>query len=301
MPEGLLSGSADADFPPEKLWNFNRLKPELGLGSWVFLTLWTPIGVPLCATRVLLLILGATFYPLAHGLGIGAGYARCVLPLLSYWVTVRGRENLSDHGTPVVVSNHVSDFDACAIWAVEPPAGWTLVMNDHWRKVVGWVKAVGWPVSAIFTSAGNTKDEVRAALPAEGEKVQQRLLFFPEGATCSGVSVMQFNWFIFGVERPVLPFAIKLTNPWPVQMQMNGCSVMHNILALFFLPMVFYEITVLPQVASSDLGKEKFAQEVREQIIQYLRVPGTIRALKDKKQYAKDRKALLAAEKQQTR
>jgi len=295
MRDGLVIGSADVDFLPEKLWNFNRLRPDLGLSAKLFLLLWTPIGVPLCGLRCFLLAAAAGVYPLAHGLGIGAIYARCVLPLLSYWVTVRGRENLHDRGSPIVVSNHVSDFDACAIWAVAPPGEWALVMNDHWRKVVGWVKSAGWPLTAIFTSEGNTKDEVRSALPAQDQAVQQRVLFFPEGATCSGISVMQFNWFIFGLERSVVPFAIKLTNPWPVQMQMNGCSVLHNILALFFLPMVFYEISILPEVEGQALGKEHFAAQVRRQIIDQLGVPGTIRALKDKKQYGQERRARLKA------
>lgn len=290
MQQGLLAGDSDVDFPPEKLWNFNRLKSDIGAIGWVLLALWAPFGVLVCSFRLVFFILSSALYPVAHCLGFGPLFARFVMPVLSFWVTVRGRENLRERGSPVVVSNHVSDFDACAAWVVAPPAAWTLVMNDHWRSVVRMVQAVGWPVNAIFTSDGNAKDDIKASLPDEGELVQQRVLFFPEGATCSGVAVQQFNWFIFGLERPVVPLTIKLTNPWPVQMQMNGVGVHHNILALFFVPMVFYEITILPEVAGQGLGKEAFAKQVRSQICSYLRVPGTVRALKDKKQYSQERR-----------
>jgi len=266
--------------------NFNRLRTGLTCGEKIFLVVWSPFGAVLCILRCIFLFLAIVFYPLYHCLGLGNWYARFWLPILGYFVTIRGRDTLRASSAPVVVSNHTSDFDACAMWAALPPSQLALVMNDHWKSVVDKVRSVGWPMVAIFTSGTDTKEKIKEALP-HGSPPPHRVLMFPEGCTCSGIAVQQFNWFVFGLARPVLPCAIRLTNPWPVQMQMNGISVAHNILALFFLPYVSYEIEFLPEVSAGNLSKEDFAHQVRMQICETLRVPGTVSSLADKKAYGK--------------
>eukprot|EP00928_Gymnodinium_smaydae_P010773 TRINITY_DN14060_c0_g1_i1.p1 TRINITY_DN14060_c0_g1~~TRINITY_DN14060_c0_g1_i1.p1 ORF type:complete len:323 (-),score=34.06 TRINITY_DN14060_c0_g1_i1:166-1068(-) len=297
MGHPLLFAEQDVDFPAAQLWNFYRLKSNLSVLWWIALLLWTPFGISLIAFRIVFFAVAATLYPFAYYLGIGNLYSRIVLPILSFWVTVRGRENLRNSSAAIVVSNHVSDFDACSLWALDQPAAWTLVMNEHWRKVVTFVQRVGWPFVVIFTSGDNTKEKIKNEINTSEDCPKRHILFFPEGATCSGVAVMQFNWFIFGVGEPLIPCTIKLVNPWPIQMQMNGVSVLHNILALFFVPCVFYEVTILPEMAHQGSNKEDFAKEVRMQVCKHLGVPGTVRALRDKQAYSKTRREAAAMKK----
>ena len=194
----LLSSSPDQTFAPELLWNFNRLRTGLTCGGEIFLVVWSPFGAVLCILRCIFLVLAIVFYPLFHRLGLGNWYARFWLPILGYFVTIRGRDNLRASSAPIVVSNHTSDFDACAMWAALPPSQLALVMNDHWKSVVDKVRSVGWPMVAIFTSGADTKDKIKEALP-HGSPPPHRVLMFPEGCTCSGIAVQQFNWFVFGL------------------------------------------------------------------------------------------------------
>jgi len=221
-------------------------------------------------------------------------------PLWGVCTRIQGLDNLRESLAPIVVSNHISDFDACAIWTVNPPADQRLVVNMHWKKVINAARCLGWPIDPIFTESeahkkgSNVKDVLRTEVESSQAEATssgippKRLLIFPEGKTSSGIIVMVFNWYIFGLDAPVVPVALRLWNPWPLQIQCNGCSIIRNLLTLWFLPIVVYDIDILPEMSSRGRSKDLYAEEVRSTIAEYLDIPCSSFAAKDKVAFGKE-------------
>jgi len=290
----------DVNTPGEHLWNFSRLKPDLNCLDWAFLIIWMPFGMLLCLVRCILLPVGMLLYPLFNCLGLGRCSMRVMAPLWGVQTFISGLEELDDSIAPIIVSNHISDFDACALWTANPPADQRLVVNLHWKKIIGLARCLGWPIDPIFTEKeaqqeGTTaKDVIRTEVKTGQEKAEvsgvrpKKLLIFPEGKTSSGMMVMVFNWYIFGLEAPVVPVALRLWNPWPLQIQCNGCSVIRNLLTLFFLPMVVYHIDILPAMTCGSQSKSEFAADVRNCIAAHLNLPCSKLSGKDKAEFAKE-------------
>lgn len=225
---------------------------------------------------------------------------KVIAPLWGVKTCISGLEELDESFAPIMISNHISDFDACALWTANPPADQRLVVNSHWRKIIGLARCLGWPIDPIFTEkeaqqeGSNAKDVIRTEVKTGQEKAAEsgvppkRLLIFPEGKTSSGMMVMTFNWYIFGLEAPVVPVALRLWNPWPLQIQCNGCSVVRNLLTLWFLPMVVYHIDVLPEMTCSSQSKSEFAADVRARVAAHLNLPCSELSGKDKAAFAKE-------------
>jgi len=291
---------ADVNTPGEHLWNFSRLKPNMHCLDWVFLVIWTPFGVFLCLLRCIFWPVGMLLYPLMNCLGLGRCVMRVMAPLWGVHARISGLEELDNSFAPIMVSNHISDFDACALWTANPPAEQRLVVNLHWKKVIDVARCLGWPIDPIYTEKeaqqeGTTaKDVIRTEVKTGQEEAEvsgvppKRLLIFPEGKTSSGMMVMVFNWYIFGLEAPVVPVALRLWNPWPLQIQCNGCSVIRNLLTLFFLPMVVYHIDILPEMTCGCQSKGAFAEDVRHCIASHLNLPCSKFSAKDKTEFAKE-------------
>jgi|EP00927_Polykrikos_kofoidii_P064471 1-acyl-sn-glycerol-3-phosphate acyltransferase len=283
--------AAEVDTPGEHLWNFTRLKRNGRPQGLLFVALWTPIGVPLCALRVLLLVMCMMLYPPAHMFGVGRLFIRFVQPFLGVFMRLRGYEQFEKSRAPIIVSNHVSDFDACAMWGASPPAEQQLVVNEHWRPVISFARRIcRWPINPIFTSAGDTKEALRATVGKDSPTCnsQTKLLIFPEGRTSSGITVMTFFPFSFSLGVSIIPCAMRVQNPWPIQMQMNGTSVLHNLVALFYLPFVFYNITFLPEMSAGMYGDaDAYAEAVRLALCRQLDVPATRLSAKDKVAFGK--------------
>jgi 1-acyl-sn-glycerol-3-phosphate acyltransferase len=281
----------DVNVPGEHLWNFTRLKPGLSGQDKLLLALWAPFGCVLSLIRLVCWPLGMIGFPIAYQLGVGQGYMRIIQLIWSVRVTINGLENLENSSAVLVMANHVSDFDACAIWAANSPADQILVVNEHWRWVIQVAQRFGWPVNPIYTTGGDTKEvlaqEVQRLSAAPGRP--KRILIFPEGRTSSGMTVMPFFDFTFSLGQPVVPCAVKVRNPWPVQMQMNGTSVLCNAAALYFLPYVDYELTFFPEQSGEGKSKEDYAESVRKILLQHLDVPPTTLTAKDKVAFGKAR------------
>lgn len=290
----------DVNTPGEHLWNFSRLIPHLRCVDWLFLLIWSPFGLVLCLIRCICWPIGMLLYPLFNCLGLGRCLMKVMAPLWGVHTRINGLEQLDESLAPIMVSNHISDFDACALWTANPPANQRLVVNLHWKKVIDAAVCLGWPIDPIFTEAEAQQKGVSAknVIQTEVEDTQEevkasgvapkRLLIFPEGKTSSGIMVMVFNWYIFGLDAPVVPVALRLWNPWPLQIQCNGVSIIRNLLTLFFLPFVVYDIDILPEMACGSQSKDKFAEDVRSTIAAHLDIPCSNFSAKDKTEFGKE-------------
>jgi len=224
---------------------------------------------------------------------------RVAAPQWGVVTRIQGLENLTQSKAPIIVSNHISDFDACAFWTANEPAKQRLVVNLHWKRVINAAKCLGWPIDPIFTEASaqqegtNVKEVLKTEVDASLQEARtsgcapKRLLIFPEGKTSSGIVVMVFNWYIFGLETPVVPVALRLWNPWPLQIQCNGRSVIWNLLTLFFLPFVVYHIDILPEMSCDGHSKAEYAEEVRSAIAEHLDIPRSEFGAQDKVKFGK--------------
>merc|ERR1712137_608069 len=262
---------------------------------FVFLVLWTPFGLLLLAFRIMMFFVCALLYGIAHKCGFGVQWIRFIQPIFGALVRVDGLHHLKNSKSPLIVANHVSDFDACMVWAGNPPGEQILVVNEHWRPVISTVQFLGWPINPIYTTEGNTKEAITAALSKEAKSASGRkMLLFPEGRTTSGITVMTFFDFAFTLDYPVIPCTVEICNPWPIQMQCNGCSVISNLAAFYFLPCVWYKITFYQEVGAGGQSQER-ATFVRKFICERLNVPVTTLGAKDKVAFAMKRKATKSA------
>merc|ERR1712137_415248 len=256
---------------------------------FVFLVLWTPFGLLLLAFRIMMFFVCALLYGIAHKCGCGVQWIRLIQPIFGALVKVHELHHLNDSKSPLIIANHVSDFDACMVWAANPPGEQILVVNDHWRPVISTVQCLGWPINPIYTTEGSTKEAITTALAAEVRRADmKKMLLFPEGRTTSGITVMTFFEFAFTLNYPIVPCTIEIYNPWPIHVQSNGCSVIRNLVAFYFLPCIWYKITFHQDVDAAGQAKDR-AASVRKLICEHLDVPATTLGAKDKVAFATTR------------
>ena len=92
--------------------------------------------------------------------------------------------------------------------------------------------------SAVGTAEerAKTRDEI---LEAVKPGTKQPLVIFPEG-TCNNcdVAIMQYQKFVFGLGVPVVPVALKIRNPWPIEFLVTFGPIEGNLATFLFMPLV---------------------------------------------------------------
>jgi len=119
--------------------------------------------------------------------------------------------------------------------------------------------------SGVGTAAqkAKTRDEILEAVKP-GKK--EPLVIFPEG-TCNNcnIALMQYQKFVFGLGVPVIPIALKIWNPWPIEYMMTFGPIEGNLLTFLFMPMVVYNFQVMdPETIGPDETDGQFASRVQK-------------------------------------
>ena len=203
-------------------------------------------------------------------------------------------------GKPLVyVSNHASNFDP--IWFNAMARGTRLVASGDFVWFWEWLLSEGiLATRPIYTAPRGTKDEkiaVRDALlghfdtaAANGPGHSRPLLIYPEGCVNNtNLAILQFQRWVFGQDVTVMPVALDVWNPWPVNHYAMGAGPTQTFLWFLFLPMVCFRHQLLPPMArDAEAGEDatQFAGRTQEAIGAHLGVQTTNINYKAKDQLA---------------
>ncbi len=208
--------------------------------------------------------------------------AGIVLKVLGVQVKLDGGENWKSDRSYMVVSNHLSYIDTLLFSAVQPVC---LVSTVEVRNTpfVGWVVKNSGCLFVERRSREKLREEIQ--MMADTLKEGFNLVFFPEGTSTNGSSVLEFKSSLFAPAQrggvPVLPVVVQLE-------RVNGeaVSVKNRDLICYHSDMEFFphllsmaasddsEITlrVLPEIPVGEkTSREELAEKSRAAIVSHYR------------------------------
>ena len=253
------------DIPIESVFAFSRIKRPIGLWHFCFFLLWTPIGIPVLLFRSCIMFgfLGFYFFiskTRFKGLRVFVPYTfiHIIMPICGLLHTVRGQKNkdavLVDKC--VFVSNHISNFDP--LWFNCIFQDFTLLCAGDYDYFWEAMKAIGVlnlddedGRGCIYTNYFGTaeeRDEVKFAIEEDMARDDARpFLIYPEGCVTTGVcAVMQYQRFVFGLDKIVVPMCLSLFNPWPYEHYTLSSGAAQHLLWYMFSPFVIMNHAILP-------------------------------------------------------
>eukprot|EP01132_Coremiostelium_polycephalum_P002680 gene2680-3325_t len=269
------------------LFNYGRWKKPFTIKHLLFL-FYLPFGLLLWPFRLLanviifvsVLILPKTIgYKIRHALKYTMGI----------FTTYNGLENFpkpGDKNAPrVFVSNHLSDFDPYSLFLLEP--NFHILVAGHIANVPLVGKAYA-KMNTIYVDPTN-KDKARLDVLDSLNHSTLPLMLYPEAGLTSGKNgLMMFHKFVFGLGYSVLPIAMKIKDPWPVEVDYLGSSWFKNFFWWILVPYHRFELTFLPkQTKQTDESDSEFAARVQALIANNLGVEATNYTYAQKKELAK--------------
>jgi len=184
----------------------------------------------------------------------------------------------------LIAANHVADFDTFAMWMVMPR--FHTVTSAHLKSipVIGDVYS---RLDAIFVSL---TPEGRADVKAKVQEVVKTgphpVLIFPEGGLTNGrVGTMMYHRFVFSLDCMIIPLAISLQDPWPVEHDYLGSTWARNFIWFLIVPFHIFDMTFLPpQKRNEGETAEEFAVRVQKLTCGFLNIEPTHCSYSEKKE-----------------
>ena len=121
----------------------------------------------------------------------------------------------------------------------------------------------------IYTNYFGTlqeRESVRFAIEEDMSRNDARpFLIYPEGCVTTGVSaVMQYQKFVFGLGKVIVPVCLSIYNPWPYEHYTLTAGAKTHLLWYLFSPFVIFKHTLLkPQKLRPNEKPEEFSQRVQ--------------------------------------
>jgi len=283
-----------ADIEIIDLFNRGRVKTESSLLAKFLFVFYLPFGLALLVVRVVLFIL-ACFFIILLPRELGYPLNSFLIRIVGGLVVSHSRKASQPTDAHVVVANHVTDFDTFALWM---SIGNYYVLTSEHLKSIPIIGAVYAKLGAIWVSPtpesrAKAKETMKSLLTVDAP-----LVLFPEGGLTSGkTGLLMYHKFIFSLDVPIVPAALRLLDPWPVNHDYIGSSWVKNFFWFLLVPFHVYEIVYLPPVTrNADETPEAFARRTQELTASYLQQVPTKFAYADKRALV----AKLKSEKQKT-
>ncbi|EGG21792.1 hypothetical protein DFA_01678 [Cavenderia fasciculata] len=274
--------------PLYKLFNYARVHKPYTYKHLLF-ALWLPVGVGLWPIRVFLTILTYLLLLLVPK-SLSFLLKHVLLVLMGFRIKYNGLENLPRVGDPksgrVIVINHMSDFDPYPVMTIIPYFHTLVAAHISKVPIVGKLYK---KMDTIFVDPAN-KEKARTDVLDGLNKTKMPLLIYPEGGLTNGSKgIMMFNKFVFGLGHGIIPVAMRMNNPWPVNTDYLGSSWMKNFAFWFLVPFHRFELTFLSHmfIAQNETDAE-FAKRVQTRIANHLQIEATDYSYSQKKELAKD-------------
>eukprot|EP01133_Synstelium_polycarpum_P015527 gene15527-18445_t len=111
-----------------------------------------------------------------------------------------------------------------------------------------------------------------------------------EGGLTSGkTGMMTFQKFVFGLGHPVLPISMKITSPWPIDIDYINSSWFKNFAWWLMVPFHTFELNVLPSERIRENETDvQFAKRIQTIIANDLGIEPTDFAYANKKELSKE-------------
>jgi len=172
------------------------------------------LGLSAAFFSIVAVILVYLISPKAGNKISSVGWSRFSSAITPMTVKVKGRENIDNKQSYVVISNHQSHFDIFVV------AGW-LQMDLKWvmKKELRKVPFVGWAcekLEFIIIDRTNRQKAIESLQSAKDKIVNGTgVMFFPEGTRSKDGEIGQFKKGAFkmalDLKLPILPITIKGT------------------------------------------------------------------------------------------
>ena len=252
---------------------------------WTLILFYSPFGLMLCLFRLVVLI---TFMASAL-LVLPKSWSRSLMvylifPILGWRYIVKHQmllENIYDnHRFFIVCLNHVSYLDSVMLLPLLHAVHRTrfsLLASTLMGGKTQWeiLKRAGILYETIYTKSTasspsermKTREAIRLLVQSSKQQVYaQPLVFFPEGQVhnCDR-GLLRYEKFCFGLGYPVVPVALTLRHPWPVNFWVVGEHQVASWFYILFFPWLQWKFRVLPPIIadqeSSDMTVARMAQE----------------------------------------
>jgi 1-acyl-sn-glycerol-3-phosphate acyltransferase len=271
--------------PLVDLFNHGRIKEKASAAQKLMFLLYLPLGVLVFITRLVLFIVLCVLVlvlPRALGDPITRPLTRLVCGLVV-------RHNYKgDVGEPyVLAANHVSDFDTFASWVAIPR--YRTITGAH-LKLIPIIGRVYSKLDAIYVApTPESRAMVKDTLQKASKENQHPILIFPEGGLTNGqAGTMMYHRFVFGLDCAIVPMAISMSDPWPVNHDYIGSTWFRNFFWFLFVPFHVFDITFLPsQRRQENETPEEFAMRVQKLTSAHLKIEATKYSYSEKKELVK--------------
>jgi len=156
----------------------------------------------------------------------------------------------------IFVSNHLSNFDP--IWFNCIFSDFTLLCAGDYDWFWEAMKKVGVLTQddehgkgCIYTryfGTGQQREDVRIAIEEDMARVDARpFLIYPEGCVTNGYNaVMQYQKFVFGLNKVIVPVCLQFVNPWPFEHYTLNTGAATHLAWYMFSPGVIMKHAILP-------------------------------------------------------
>jgi hypothetical protein len=94
----------------------------------------------------------------------------------------------------------------------------------------------------------NEREAVRIAIEEDMARDDGRpFLIYPEGCVTTGVcAVMQYQKFVFSLDKVIVPMCLSINNPWPYEHYTLVGHAQDHLLWYLFSPWVTFKHALLP-------------------------------------------------------
>ncbi|MFZ9314055.1 MAG: lysophospholipid acyltransferase family protein [Burkholderiaceae bacterium] len=172
----------------------------------------------------------------------------------------------------LLVGNHVSWLDIFVVHALQPV---TFIAKSEIRS---------WPVIGTLVSASGTlfiERGNRAAMPRVIEEAivrfgrQERVMFFPEGTTSDGTSLLKFHSSLFVLaerqpDLPIVPVSIQYSSGRTAYI--GDTTLLRSMVTILSGPPVEVLLQIQPALSAQDRRRQALAEAARESVALGLRV-----------------------------
>jgi len=288
--EGAEEEREGAELRVEDLFNKRRMRADAPTWAKVLWAIYMPFAVVLFLVRmVLFLFMCFTIIVLPRNVGdpLNIFLMRVVTGL----IVKHNRDAPVVKGPHVIVCNHVTDFDTFAL---------RVLLSRYWVLTSAHLQTLP-IIGAVYTKMGSVfvaptvesrtkaKDTMQKLLQTTGDP----LIVFPEGGLTSGkTGLLMYHKFVFSLNVPVIPGAIRLADPWPAEHDYLGSSWGKNFFWFLAVPFHVYEITFLPAITRNyNEEPEEFAARTQRITASFLGQVPTKFTYSDKKELVKKLKS----------
>ncbi|CAG9818840.1 unnamed protein product [Phaedon cochleariae] len=233
--------------------------------SLLLCVLYIPLGIIILSLRAILLL---GLFLLAQILPDTKNVRKFIskLACLAVGITLQVENCKTKEAVNVYISNNLSIFDqliiSTATGSISPSARTTL------ERVLGLS-------SYCFTNIGNL-DKFKSNVNKFIVENQTPLYFAPEGRPTNGKGLLKFKIYPFEFTSKIQPVCISIERPYlDISVTSIGSSYLSDILYFMFCPTTNYKLMFLPPIEKHDQTDEEFADVVRRQIANALKIEPT--------------------------